>query len=99
MRKCRGPAQLAPMISSARARYSAAWATFWNLQSQRPLQGFPNDFGPDLMTIIGVNSEDPAILDPTGVWFEPITPANLVPKNLYEAQLALRRSSSAAPQP
>lgn len=71
-------------------RHSAAWTTFWNVQSENPLHPYPKDFGPDLMNIVGMNSKDPAVLDAAGVWFEPIAPSALEPRNLYEAQLALR---------
>lgn len=82
-----------------RGRHSAAWATFWNLRSNTPVTNFPAGFGPDLMNFIGANSRDAVILDPEGIWFEPIAPAALQPGNLYEAQKALRQKAKNAPAP
>jgi hypothetical protein len=76
-----------------RGRHAAAWTTFWNLDARRPQRGFPEGFGPDLMTIVGFPSGDPVVRETKGVWFEPISPALLQPPNLYEAQLALRRAA------
>ncbi|CAN5318648.1 hypothetical protein BH09VER1_BH09VER1_37040 [soil metagenome] len=71
-------------------RNSAAWTTFWNLRSKAPISRPPTSFAPDLINIVGVFSKEAPILDPKGVWFEPIDPASLEPANLYEAQKALR---------
>ena len=70
-------------------RHSGAWETFWGIQSERP-QAWPVDWGPDLMNIVGVHSEEKAVMDETGRWFEPIAPDNLAPFNLYLAQLQRR---------
>jgi hypothetical protein len=80
-------------------RHSAAWTTFWNLRSKKPISRPPAIFGPDLMNIVGVFSKDAPVLDPKGVWFEPIDPASLEPANLYEAQKALRLKRKNAPAP
>lgn len=82
MYKCGGGRQL--------GKHSASWTTFWNISSKSPLHWPPADFGPDLMNLVGLNSEDAPVPDPKGKWFEPIPPARLQPQNLYEAQLALR---------
>ncbi len=70
-------------------RHSAAWETFWGIRSRRP-QRWPNGWGPDMMNLVGLPSNDDALTDTTGRWFEPIDPQQLKPTNLYEAQLARR---------
>ncbi len=70
-------------------RHSAAWETFWGLESEKP-QKWPVGWGPDLMNIVGVNSNEKAMTDPEGRWFEPIAPLSLFPINLYQAQLERR---------
>lgn len=80
-------------------RHSAAWTTFWNLRSRNPISRPPADFAPDLINIVGVFSKEAPVLDPKGVWFEPIDPASLEPANLYEAQKALRLKNKNAPAP
>ena len=43
-----------------------------------------------MIQIIGVRSKDPAVTDAEGRWFEPITPARLQPRDLYQVQLERR---------
>ena len=43
-----------------------------------------------MIQIIGVRSTDPAVTDSEGRWFEPITPARLHPRDLYQTQLERR---------
>ncbi|MDF2441405.1 MAG: hypothetical protein JWN98_2389 [Abditibacteriota bacterium] len=71
-------------------RHAGAWTTFWNIRSQRPQSWPATNFGPDLMNLIGVETKDAPLLNPTGRWFEPIAPAQLQPQNLYQAQLERR---------
>lgn len=70
-------------------RHSAAWETFWGIQSKQP-QKWPVGWGPDLMNIVGVHSKEKAITDENGRWFEPIDPLELEPINLYLEQLQKR---------
>ncbi len=72
-------------------KHSAAWTTFWNIRAARPQSWPPSKFGPDLMNLVGVISQDPPQLGSNGRWFEPVPPTQLQPANLYEAQLAKRR--------
>jgi hypothetical protein len=71
--------------------HAGAFTTFWNLQADRGF-GLPEDV--DLgakLNFVGVRGADAT--PPTGSrdWFvEPIAPQNLVPQNLYAAQLAHR---------
>ncbi len=77
---------------SALGRHSGAWETFWCIRSRRP-QKWPKGWGPDLMNLVGVESNEPEVLDIDGRWFEPISPQRLQPANLYQAQLSARREA------
>lgn len=74
-------------------RHSGAWETFWGIQSKRP-QKWPADWGPDLMNIVGVQSDEKAVTDKNGRWFEPVDPLKLKPINLYLAQLHRRLNTT-----
>ena len=74
---------------AALGRHSAAWETFWGIRARR-LQKWPQNWGPDLMNLVGLPSSDAAIAEPTGRWFKPMDAGRLVPANLYEGQLAKR---------
>lgn len=74
---------------AALGRHSAAWTTFWCIRSRRS-QAWPEGWGPDLMNLVGVNSNARAVTTESGRWFEPIDPNRLQPANLYDAQLARR---------
>lgn len=76
---------------AALGRHSAAWETFWGVRSQQP-QSWPRGWGPDMMNLVGVSSDQPAVTEPEGRWFEPIEPDVLHPLNLYDEQLQLRLS-------
>lgn len=71
-------------------RHAGAWTTFWNIRAQKPQHWPAKDWGPDMMNLVGVQSQDAPILDEKGRWFEPIAPAQLQPRNLYQAQLQRR---------
>ena len=70
-------------------RHCGAWSTWWNIRTERPVR-FPAGWAPEMIQIIGVWSKDPAVTDAEGRWFEPITPARLQPRDLYEPQLERR---------
>jgi hypothetical protein len=74
----------------ALGKHCAAWGTFWNLRAQNPVKYPSEAFGPDLMNFVGVFSSEKPILDKAGKWWEPIPPAQLVPQDLYEAQVTRR---------
>lgn len=76
-------------------RHSAAYETFWCIRARRPLS-WPDGWGPDLMNIVGVRSEESSILKPDGRWFEVIAPEKLRPRDLYRAQLAQRLAEEAS---
>jgi hypothetical protein len=79
MYKCGGGASL--------GRHSAAWETFWNIRAGRAQKWPPDNFGPDLMNFVGVQTDNQEnTTSETGRWFEKIAPQQLQPQNLYEAQ-------------
>jgi hypothetical protein len=78
---------------AALGRHAGAWTTFWNIRAARPQKWPAESYGPDMMNLVAVQSDDAPILDENGRWFEPIAPAQIEPKNLYEAQLARRLKS------
>jgi hypothetical protein len=79
--------------------HGGAWETFWNIRAARPLSwpgaGRREKWGPDLMNLVGLTTNERSTLDPDGRWFEAIPPAALVPANLYRAQLARRLGRAA----
>lgn len=77
---------------AALGRHSAGWETFWGIRARKP-QSWPKGWGPDKMNLVGIPSHDSAVTEPDGRWFEPLEPASLSPRNLYEAQLARRLRS------
>ncbi|MEI7730339.1 MAG: glycosyl hydrolase family 28-related protein [Verrucomicrobiota bacterium] len=74
-------------------KHSGARETFWNLRAKKALVYPPSVFGPPSMNLVGVQSDQPSVTDKAGKWHENIQPAQLQPKNLYEAQLARRRGT------
>ncbi len=74
----------------ALGRGTAAWTTLWNIRAAKPQLWPPATYAPDMVNLVGVQSDQPAVLDKAGRWFEPIAPAGLQPVNLYEAQLKRR---------
>lgn len=81
---------------AALGRHSAAWTTFWGIESQQPLT-WPKGWSPEQINLVGIETESDAILDSDGRWLEPIAPGRLIPENLYQAQLKLRLSRPKTP--
>lgn len=77
MWKCGGGADL--------GRHCGARGTFWNIRAKRP-QKHPGTFGPDSMSLVGLETREKSTTDPGGRWFEAIPPADLRPQNLHQAQ-------------
>lgn len=71
----------------ALGKHAAAYSTFWNIKAQRPQTWPPDNFGPDLMNLVGLQTTQPTLTAPTGKWFEAIT---VTPANLHQAQLNRR---------
>ena len=78
---------------AALGRHSGAYETFWCVRARRSLS-WPKGWGPDLMNLVGLASDQPSVTDPRGKWFEALDPDRLVPRNLYQAQLARRRTTA-----
>lgn len=77
---------------NALGKNAGAWTTYWNIRSESELNWPPSSFGPDLMNIVGVKSKQKP--QKSKKWFEPISPANIQPQNLYKAQLKRRLHQS-----
>lgn len=74
-------------------KHSAARGTFWNLRAIRNQTLPPENFGPDSMNFIGLQTDQKSILEPDGKWFETVAPAQLQPVELHAAQLKRRLES------
>lgn len=74
---------------AALGRHCAARGTFWNIRAEEP-QSHPGGFGPASMNLVAVQTGDESILEEEGVWFEAISPDEIFPANLHEAQVELR---------
>lgn len=75
---------------AALGKNCGARGTFWNLRSERPMQYPPDRFGPWSMNLVAVNTDQEAVTDMDGKWFEVIPNNEIVPQNLHEAQLERR---------
>jgi hypothetical protein len=74
-------------------KHTGGYATFWNIRARQP-QSWPRErFGPPMMNLVGVQTNDPSHLDPDSRWFEAIDPTRLEPQDLHAAQLARRMQS------
>lgn len=76
---------------SGSGKSSAAWNTFWNIQSDTEIDFPPAQFWSPQVTIVGCPSSSEAIKEKTGLWFEPINPKLLEPANIYGNQLSRRK--------
>lgn len=76
---------------AALGRHSAAWTTFWGIQSEQPI-AWPKDWSPDEINLVGIHSREPTVTDSNqnGRWLEAVPPQKLLPLNLYRAQLQRR---------
>lgn len=75
-------------------RHCGAWTTWWNIRTERPVS-FPGGWATDMINIVGVLSDQEAVTDADGRWFEPIPPPRLRPANLHESQLRRRLGATA----
>jgi len=80
--------------STGDSKNCAARGTFWSIQSQMPVQYPSPGFGPESMNFVALTTDRPTVRSelPDGIWFEAIPPQNVYPRNLHQAQLALRHS-------
>lgn len=70
-----------------RGRHGAARTTFWNIRGDRPIPPVPDDWG-TRVNVIGITTEDtsPRTDPEADLWWEPIDPDRLHPRDIYEAQ-------------
>lgn len=68
----------------------AAHGTFWNIRAQASLSYPPASFGPPSLNLVAVQTQEPAVMEPDGRWFEVIPSDMLAPQNLHTAQLKRR---------
>jgi len=76
----------------ALGKNSGARETFWNIRARQPLSYPPLAFGPASMNLVAVQTKQPSQISPTGKWFENLSPEQLVPQDIHQAQLARRLS-------
>lgn len=70
-------------------RHCAAWTTFWGIRTENPVE-IQRNWSPSLVNYVGLNLSGEAETTPDGRWVEPLSPTELAPRNLHEAQLARR---------
>jgi len=64
--------------------HTAAGATFWNIHTRR-MVNWPQDFGPPEINFVAVRINAPSERSLNGRWFEPYTPGDIQPPNIYVA--------------
>jgi len=69
---------------------AGARVTFWNLRAAGPLPEPTKDFASWAINLVGVDVGRPPLLDPSGVWREIMSTEEVVPGDIYEAELAER---------
>lgn len=80
-------------------KHAGAGNTYWNLVSKERLAWPEDDFGPDRINWIALNTRERKSDDPEktgGRWVEPIRPGEIEPADLHAAQLAKRTGKSPA---
>lgn len=75
---------------SGLGKHSGARETFWNIRSARPQKLPPENFGPDSMNFIALQTQLASRKDQEGTWLEAISPKEIFPPDLHAAQLARR---------
>ena len=78
-------------------RQCAGWGTFWNIRTAQPIMPPPQAWGAPSMNFVGLFTKAPATLNAQRIWFEPIAPDGLQPKNLHAAQLDRRTKAPSRP--
>lgn len=80
--KCGGGADL--------GKHCGTRGTFWCVRSKNPITYPRDNFGPETMNLVGLQTNQPSVTENEGKWFEAISPETMEPKNLYNAQLNRR---------
>ena len=73
---------------------AGAWTTFWGISTDKPVSWPRDSFGPSMMNLVGLHTEQPESAAELGKWFEVIDPAQLEPRDLHQAQRAARFGGS-----
>jgi hypothetical protein len=82
---------------AALGKHCAAWGTFWNIRTNRPVRSPDQNFAPGLINLIALHTDEATHTDPNGRWFEAIPPGQLYPADLHAAQLERRLAQKATP--
>ncbi|HYD85720.1 MAG TPA: glycosyl hydrolase family 28-related protein [Opitutus sp.] len=82
---------------AALGKHCAAWGTFWNIRTAKPVPSPDKNFAPPTINLVGLHIDEPTQTDPDGRWFEAIPPGELYPADLHAAQLARRLGRAAKP--
>lgn len=75
----------------SQGKHTGAWTTFWGIRSQQSLAWPPEVFGPNMMNLVGLKTNQPEAVSANGKWFEVIAPDILEPLDLHAAQLQRRK--------
>jgi hypothetical protein len=78
-------------------KHCGSRGTFWNIRAARPLAYPPEAFGPPSMNLIALETTQPSETKADGKWFEAISPAEIQPRNLHEAQFQRRLAAGEGP--
>jgi hypothetical protein len=85
---------------AALGKHAGAWTTFWNVRTKQPQAWPPKNYCPDLVNLVSLRSEEPAVRDAEGRWFEPVIGDDAIaPANLHRAQLDRRLSNRGVRSP
>ena len=74
----------------ALGKHCGARGTFWNIRAKRNQKWPPKGFGPKILNLIGIQTDQPSLIKTNDKWFEAIDPAQLQPPDLHQAQLQYR---------
>jgi hypothetical protein len=75
---------------AALGKHCGARGTFWNIRAGRPQKYPPAGFGPASMNFVALQTDLPSETNPSGRWFEAISPGEIFPQDIHAAQLARR---------
>lgn len=75
---------------AALGQHSGARETFWNIRATKPQKLPPQNFGPDSMNFVALQTDLPSVKKTEGKWLESIPPEEIFPRELHAAQLQKR---------
>jgi hypothetical protein len=75
-------------------KHAGAWTTFWGIKTDQPVAWPRNSFGPSMMNLVGLHTQQAQAISEQGKWFEVIDPDQLEPRDLHRAQLERRQERS-----